>query len=194
MVSIVLSAVRWEQVLHALDLRVPLKRLTSHYFAGQFVSNVLPTTIGGDVLRIARVSRDLGGHRPESVASVVIERLTGWLVLPLISFIGLVVNRGLLPDHGAATAALVINTLALVGLIGVLYLASHQKILGRFARARELAAVPRARSTSASPTCASTRPTPANSCSPPSPSRARWCWPRSARPGSWASTRPGSPP
>jgi len=130
--SIVLSAVRWDQVLHALDLRVPLKRLTSHYFAGQFVSNVLPTTIGGDVLRIARVSRDLGGHRSESVASVVIERLTGWLVLPLISVIGLVVNRGLLPDHGAATAALVINTLALVGLLGVLYLASHQKILGRF--------------------------------------------------------------
>ncbi len=130
--SIVLSAVRWDQVLHALDLRVPLKKLTSHYFAGQFVSNVLPTTIGGDVLRIARVSRDLGGHKSESVASVVIERLTGWLVLPVISVIGLVVNRGLLPDHGAATAALVINTLALVGLIGVLYLASHQKILGRF--------------------------------------------------------------
>lgn len=131
--SIVLSAVRWDQVLHALDLRVPLKKLTSHYFAGQFVSNVLPTTIGGDVLRIARVNRDLGGgHNSESVASVVIERLTGWLVLPVISVIGLVINRGLLPDHGAATAALIINTLALVGLIGVLYLASHQKILGRF--------------------------------------------------------------
>ncbi len=132
MASIVLSAVRWGQVLHALDLRVPLRRLVSHYFAGQFVSNVLPTTIGGDVLRIARVSRDLGGHRSESVASVVIERLTGWLVLPLISIVGLVVNRGLLPDHGAAAAALVINTLALFGLIGVLYLASHRKILGRF--------------------------------------------------------------
>jgi len=131
--SIVLSALRWDQVLHALDLRVPLKRLTSHYFAGQFVSNVLPTTIGGDVLRIARVSRDLGGgHKSQAVASVVIERLTGWLVLPVISFIGLTINRGLLPDHGAATAALVINTLALVGLIGVLFLASHQKILGRF--------------------------------------------------------------
>ena len=49
--AIALSALRWQQVLHALDLDAPLRRLTSHYFAGQFVSNVLPTTIGGDVLR-----------------------------------------------------------------------------------------------------------------------------------------------
>ena len=28
----------------------------SHYLAGQFVSNVLPTTIGGDVLRVSRLS------------------------------------------------------------------------------------------------------------------------------------------
>jgi uncharacterized membrane protein YbhN (UPF0104 family) len=119
-------------VLVGMGVQSRFRNLVTSYFAGQFVSNVLPTTIGGDVLRIARVSRDLKGHRSESVASVVIERLTGWLVLPLISVIGLVVNRGLLPDHGAATAALVINTLALVGLISVLYLASHQKILGRF--------------------------------------------------------------
>ena len=129
--SIVLSAVRWQQVLHALDLPSRLKPLVSYYFAGQFVSNVLPTTIGGDVLRIARVSRD-NGKRPESVASVVLERLTGWLVLPVMSLVAFAINRNLLPESGAARAALLINTFALVGLIGVLWLAAHQKILGRF--------------------------------------------------------------
>ncbi len=34
-----------------------LRRLLSHYLAGQFVSNVLPTTIGGDVLRVSRLSQ-----------------------------------------------------------------------------------------------------------------------------------------
>jgi glycosyltransferase 2 family protein len=135
MLSIVLSAVRWQQVLHALDLPSPLKPLVSYYFAGQFVSNVLPTTIGGDILRIARVSRD-NGKRPESVASVVLERLTGWLVLPVMSMVAFAINRNLLPESGAATAAFLINTLALAGLIGVLWLAAHQKILGRFAENR----------------------------------------------------------
>lgn len=129
--SIVLSAVRWQQVLHALDLPTGIRPLLSHYFAGQFVSNVLPTTIGGDVLRIARLSRT-NKARARTVASVVIERLTGWLVLPVMSLIGFVINRGLLPDHGAAVAALLINGIALLGLVGVLWVASHQRVLGRF--------------------------------------------------------------
>ena len=50
----------------------------SYCLAGQFVSNVLPTTIGGDVLRVARLSRDTG-ETPRTFASVVLERLTaGW--------------------------------------------------------------------------------------------------------------------
>jgi uncharacterized membrane protein YbhN (UPF0104 family) len=130
--SIALSAVRWQQVLHALDLPTPLKPLLSIYFAGQFVANVLPTTIGGDVVRVARLQRR-NKEPAKTVASVVLERLTGWLVLPVMSLIGFIINRGLLPDNGAKTAALVINTFALCGLVLVLWLASHPKALGRLA-------------------------------------------------------------
>jgi uncharacterized membrane protein YbhN (UPF0104 family) len=89
--SIVLSAVRWQTVLTAMGRPAPLNRLLSHYFAGQFVANVLPTTIGGDVLRVSRLARD-NGRMHDSFASVVLERLTGWLVLPLITFVGLLLN------------------------------------------------------------------------------------------------------
>ncbi len=61
--------------------RSHLGHLLNYYLAGQFVSNVLPTTIGGDVLRVSRLSRE-NGEPPASFASVVLERLTGWLVLP----------------------------------------------------------------------------------------------------------------
>ena len=72
---IVLSAVRWQVVLRALGLRERLGVLVPLYFAGQFVSNVLPTTIGGDVLRVSRLSRRNG--EPETTfASVALERLT----------------------------------------------------------------------------------------------------------------------
>jgi glycosyltransferase 2 family protein len=129
--SIALSAVRWQQVLHALDRPIGLRPLLPIYFAGQFVSNVLPSTIGGDVLRVARLTR-INHSTERNVASVVLERLTGWLVLPVMSLIGLVINRGLLPDHDTAVFAFVVNGVALLALVVVIWLASHQRILGRF--------------------------------------------------------------
>ncbi|MTB02797.1 MAG: flippase-like domain-containing protein, partial [Actinobacteria bacterium] len=92
--GIALSAVRWQSVLRALRLRERLRVLVPLYFAGQFVSNVLPTTIGGDVLRVSRLSK-INGEPETTFASVALERLTGWLVLPLITFFGLVINPGL---------------------------------------------------------------------------------------------------
>src|SRR5215470_5454685 len=50
--GVVLSAWRWQRVLIVFDVHVPMRVLTSHYFAGLFVGNVLPSTIGGDVLRV----------------------------------------------------------------------------------------------------------------------------------------------
>jgi glycosyltransferase 2 family protein len=131
MASIVLSALRWQQVLHALDAPAPLGRLTSHYFAGQFVSNVLPSTIGGDVLRVARLSRD-NGLPATSFASVVIERLTGWLVLPLMSLLGFAINRGFFRGESAGGIAVAIDVGALIGLVGLLWMASNPRMLGRF--------------------------------------------------------------
>lgn len=132
LVGIVLSALRWQKVLDALDIPARLPRLVSHYLAGQFVSNVLPTTIGGDVLRVSRLSRDTG-ESPGTFASVVLERLTGWLVLPVITIAGFAVNPGL-RHLGSATRvalSLALGTLAL--LVGVLAAAGSTRIGGRFA-------------------------------------------------------------
>ena len=59
--------------------------------AGMFVSNFLPSTVGGDVLRVTRLSAG-NGQRQTSLASVVVERLTGFLVLPFITLVALVGN------------------------------------------------------------------------------------------------------
>ena len=50
--GVVLSAVRWGAVLRALAQRAPFRRLLSLYFASMFMGNVLPSTIGGDALRV----------------------------------------------------------------------------------------------------------------------------------------------
>jgi len=126
LLGVVLSAVRWQAVLAAMGQRTRFNRLLSHYLAGQFVANVLPTTIGGDVLRVSRQSRD-SGEGPTSFASVVLERLTGWLVLPVITFVGFLVNPGL-RELGRATqvaVSLAAGTLVMLMLV-MLGVASHR--------------------------------------------------------------------
>ncbi|HEY6533628.1 MAG TPA: lysylphosphatidylglycerol synthase transmembrane domain-containing protein, partial [Acidimicrobiales bacterium] len=135
LVGIVLSAVRWQQVLRAMGLHEQLRRLVPLYFAGQFVSNVLPTTIGGDVLRVSRLSRqDADADSADTFASVVLERLTGWLVLPLITFFGLIVNPDLRDQGRASTVAAVVAAATLFALATLLVIADHPRLGGRFAK------------------------------------------------------------
>jgi glycosyltransferase 2 family protein len=132
LVGLLLSAVRWQQVLEVLGLHAGLRRLVSLCLAGQFVSNVLPTTIGGDVLRVSRLSRETG-HGPTTFASVVLERLSGWIVLPILTFTGLLLNPGLRELGRASTIAAGVGLVTLVALIGVLALVGDRRVLGRFA-------------------------------------------------------------
>jgi uncharacterized membrane protein YbhN (UPF0104 family) len=132
LVALVLSALRWQKVLDALGVHTGLRKLLSHYLAGQFVSNVLPTTIGGDVLRVSRLSRDTG-ESPSSFASVVLERMTGWLVLPVISVVGFLVNPGLRHLGTATRVALGLAFATLIGLSVLLYAAANTRFGGRFA-------------------------------------------------------------
>jgi glycosyltransferase 2 family protein len=132
LVGIALSAVRWQSVLSALRLRERLRILVPLYFAGQFVSNVLPTTIGGDVLRVSRLSK-VNGEPETTFASVALERLTGWLVLPLITFFGLAINPGLRQLGRATLLALAVAIVTLVALVVVLLAANHPRLGGRFA-------------------------------------------------------------
>ena len=129
--GMVLATVRWRQVLHALGLHEPLRRLFAHTMAGQFVSNVLPTTIGGDVLRVARLSRDTG-ESPDTFASVVLERVTGWLVLPVITLVGLAVNPGLRELGTASLVAFGVAVATLAALVITLALVSSDRFGARF--------------------------------------------------------------
>ncbi len=130
--AVVLSALRWHQVLRAMGHRVTLRRLAMTYFACQFVSNVLPTTIGGDVLRVSRISSDTKDSA-NAFASVVIERLTGWLVLPVITFVGFALNGGLRGLGDASSLAALVAVITLAGLGVVLYAADHPQLGGRLA-------------------------------------------------------------
>lgn len=123
--GVVLSAVRWSAVLAALGLHEDFKRLLSLYFAGQFMGNVLPSTIGGDALRVSRLAKE-NGEPPTTFASVVLERLSGWLVLPALTLFALLVNPGLRDFGKASTVAFAVAAGTLVLLVVVVFLATRR--------------------------------------------------------------------
>ena len=130
LVGIVLSAVRWQRVLMALELPARVPTLLRHYLASLFVGNFLPSTIGGDVLRASRLAAT-NGEAPRTVASVLLERLTGWLVLPVLALFAVVVNPGLGRVAPAPTQTAITVSLVTVGLLaGVVALVAS----GRFGR------------------------------------------------------------
>ena len=121
-----LSTLRWRVVLSALADPPPYRRMLGHFLAGQFVSNVLPTSFGGDVVRIARLGADLD-DRPKAFASVTIERLTGWLVLPAITLVSLGMQPDLARLGSASRTAIAVAAGTLVALLGILATASNRR-------------------------------------------------------------------
>ncbi|MFI4987419.1 MAG: YbhN family protein [Alphaproteobacteria bacterium] len=110
-----LSAARWWLILSAVDYRLPITLLLRYVFIGFFFNQALPSTVGGDAMRIVLGTR---AGLPVDVAfrSVLAERLIGLFVLLLLSLAGLpMMMRYFAMDYHAWVLAGVI----LGGLVGM---------------------------------------------------------------------------
>ncbi|HSQ39982.1 MAG TPA: lysylphosphatidylglycerol synthase transmembrane domain-containing protein [Anaerolineales bacterium] len=67
-------AVRWQYLLRVQEIRLPLPRLTWLVLVGAFASNFLPTTVGGDLVKMAAVANGQP-KRAAAAASVLADRL-----------------------------------------------------------------------------------------------------------------------
>jgi hypothetical protein len=116
-VGVVVRALRWRALLVALGLQIPLGRLVYLYFLGTFFNMFLPTGFGGDVVRVVELSQDAD---PTLVTgTVIVDRLTGLLMLFVLALLALPFTFGLLPTK----VWLAIGLLAAGGLVaGVLVL------------------------------------------------------------------------
>ena len=123
----VIAALRWRRVLQTLGLHPPVVRLIFLNLAGQFVGNFLPTTIGGDVLRVRRLGQRLG-DLPRCFASVVIERLTGWIVLPVLTLSAFAINPGLARLGASSRTAMGLAIVTLVVLLLIVIVAERPAI------------------------------------------------------------------
>jgi uncharacterized protein (TIRG00374 family) len=135
----VVSSVRWQGLLLAEGVDLSLTRLTLIYFQGSFFNLFLPTLIGGDIVRGVSMYRLTGGH-PASLASILVDRLTGFAALIGIAVAAAAAASAVIPDPQvtamvlcvagafALLVAVLMNARLMGGVGGLLRLAA----LGRF--------------------------------------------------------------
>ncbi len=88
LLGVAISAWKWNLILAGRGQQQPFRWVLGAYLAGQFANNILPTTVGGDALRVAQLGRRIGSYS-EAGASVFLERLTGFIALSLIALAAL---------------------------------------------------------------------------------------------------------
>lgn len=87
-ISRIAVALRWHVLLKSGGIDIRFKNSLGLTFTGLFASNFLPTTIGGDVVRLAGAMQ-LGYDRAVCLASIAADRLIGMLGMAMTVPVGL---------------------------------------------------------------------------------------------------------
>jgi glycosyltransferase 2 family protein len=78
---------RWYVLLRSGGVKIPFKDAASLVFTGLFANNFLPTTIGGDVVRLAGAMQ-MGYDRAVCLASIAADRVVNMVGMSLASPLG----------------------------------------------------------------------------------------------------------
>lgn len=96
MVGVVIRAWRWQILLNAIEVRVPIGELTAIYFIGFLFNNLLPSGLGGDAMRMVELNRH-SRRGSDAVTSVVVDRFLGLSALQAIALVALLFSWGAVP-------------------------------------------------------------------------------------------------
>lgn len=87
------SCLKWFVSLKLTGERVPLKQLAGIYLIGYYFSNLLPSNIGGDVVRSYYLGRKID-NQAVAAASVFVERFTGILFMLFLVVVAPLLRTG----------------------------------------------------------------------------------------------------
>ncbi len=90
LLGIVASATRWQLFGREMGFERSLGQYSAYYFIGSYFNLLLPTSVGGDVMRVWYLDGK-SGRKLAALASVFLERLNGLLVLIAMACVGVLV-------------------------------------------------------------------------------------------------------
>ncbi len=92
------AAFRWFLIMQRIGFSQPFSFFLKSFFKGTFFSQGLPTSIGGDGIRILDSSRN-GKSTLDAFYGVFIDRIVGLAGLLLLNMVALLLNRDILPTN-----------------------------------------------------------------------------------------------
>jgi uncharacterized membrane protein YbhN (UPF0104 family) len=96
--SQVISSFRWYFLAHALDFPRPWVAYLRYYFVGMYFNLFLPTSVGGDVLKMHFISRG-EPKKLRATYSLVADRLFGLAAMFLLGASAVLIGHGILPHY-----------------------------------------------------------------------------------------------
>ncbi|MBX9666420.1 MAG: flippase-like domain-containing protein [Candidatus Obscuribacterales bacterium] len=118
-VTIIISALRWQRLAVAVGLHQPLWRFVQYTFVGAFFTLFLPATLGSDVSRAVSLSKNTG-QPGVATYSVLADRVIGLFVLLMLGAVSLSFcpDQKLVPFFLKIT--IVVGTLAMLPILNFL--------------------------------------------------------------------------
>lgn len=118
--STVISAYRWQLIMRNLLFGQSFTFYWRSYFKGMFFNQGLPTSIGGDAIRVLDIAR-CGFRKRDALYGVAIDRIAGLAALILLTLVANVFNTSLLPAQ-VYRLMLLLTVLGLLGIASLLVL------------------------------------------------------------------------
>ena len=120
-IAIISNAIKWDILLKAQGIRVPLRALVNYTFVGQFFNNFLPANVGGDIMRgfgLARYTE----QSAEAAVSVIVDRIIGLLAFMFTAMVAALLAANIIPEQQAATGgplAQILTQIEILAIIGM---------------------------------------------------------------------------
>ena len=129
-----LSVLKWKKLLAIYNINASFKQLYLYYLIGTFFNNFLPTTVGGDVSRVMYLKR-ITNRPAEIAASIIMERLTGFLALIFLGVFSVIFNLSFVLQYPVTVNIIMLMFLFLI----TMYLLLRNGILKKpFCKSRSL--------------------------------------------------------
>jgi len=91
LVGTLVSSLKWHVLCQPLGLRTSHGRLFALYLIGYFFNHILPTSVGGDVVRAYQLGR-AENRLAAATATVFMERFTGLVVLNVLALLAVLID------------------------------------------------------------------------------------------------------
>jgi len=95
--GVMISAKKWQMLLHDKKIEISYMDSLSYYYIGSFFNTMMPSSVGGDVIKAYMLGKKV--DKIKVFSSVIMDRLTGLIAVIFIAVLAIASFYPLLPRH-----------------------------------------------------------------------------------------------